>query len=168
MGHLEKSINCIPCYYPSGLTFLHFVYVNSFKICFAHQPRLKGSFSDPTFTLQVSFLDIQGPYSYLVTTGATFLFFGPRFPAITRSSQGFQSLLGSAGDAGALRPPQPPPALTKTLLLISDKARQPSGTWGSCKRSRGGGQRSVSCTAPRESGGGGWGNPWVQLKTSRD
>lgn len=88
-----------------------------------------GSFSDPTFTLQVSFLDIQGPGSYTAIAWAasplphTFKRLSTA-PSIAPSKPGSsQPPLGSAGDAWALR--RSPAPGTKALL--------PPGTRGPAK-----------------------------------
>lgn len=113
------------------VNFPPFIYVAPLKsVSCLINPALMGSFSDPTFTLQVSFLDIQGPYSYLVTTGAGIFFFfvhgsqGP--PSQARASSPCWKALGTSGHCA---PATLPPALIKTLpsTLFGTKLRQPSG-----------------------------------------
>lgn len=144
------------------VNFPPFIYVAPLKsVSCLINPALMGSFSDPTFTLQVSFLDIQGPYSYLVTTGARISFFfvhgSQRSPGQARASSPCWEALGTPGHCA---PATPPPALTKTLpsTLFGTKLRQPSGTWGSCKVPGRG--SAFGQPAPERAGVGGWGNPW--------
>lgn len=140
------------------VNFPPFIYVAPLKsVSCLINPALMGSFSDPTFTLQVSFLDIQGPYSYLVTTGAGISLFLSTVPSDHRSSQGFQSLLGSAGDAGALRPRNPPASADQDSPLYSlwDKAPATIRDMGILQGSGAG--VSVRSASPRESGGEGVG-----------
>lgn len=130
-------------------------------------PALMGSFSDPTFTLQVSLLDIQGPYSYLVTTGAGIFFFvqgSQRSPGQARASSPCWEALGTPGHCA---PATPPASVDQDSPLYSlwDKAPATIRGMGILQGSGGVCVRSAS---PRERGGGGGGVPGVQLKTSRD
>lgn len=123
------------------VNFPHLVHMTPLKcVPYPVCPALIGCFSDPIFTLQVSFLDIQGPYSYPAIAGAG-LSSGscPQLPTITSSSRNFQPPLC----------PSPAP-VTKTLplTLFGTMLWRPPGPRGSCKVL---GQRSVN---PRDRGWG--------------
>lgn len=80
-----------------------------------------GSFSDPIFTLQVSFgyprpTVLSGPRLARAPPPSSC----PPLPEITPSGEGFQPPLGSAGDARALR--RAPKTLPATLLGITLRA----------------------------------------------
>lgn len=91
------------------VNFPPFIYVAPLKsVSCLINPALMGSFSDPTFTLQVSFLDIQGPYSYLVTTGAgIFFFFLSTVPRDHPVKPGLPVPAGKRWGRRGTAPPQP-------------------------------------------------------------
>ena len=121
---------------------------------------LMGSFSDPTFTLQVSFLDIQGPYSYLVTTGASIFIFififlskvpsdhpvkpGPPVPAGKR--------WGRRGTAPPPRPPLPPASVDQDSPLYSLWDKAPATTRGMGILQGSGGRSAFGQPAPEREG----------------
>ena len=138
------------------VNFPPFIHVAPLKFVSCHvSPALMGSFSDPTFTLQVSFLNIQGPYSYLATSGAGIFFVhGSQRSPVTAGKRW--------GRLGTAPPSQRRPRLSPPLLSLGQCSGSHPGQGDPAKVP---GQRSVS-QPQRESGGGGGGIPGV--KTPRD
>ena len=96
---------------------------------------LMGSFSDPIFTLGVSLLEIQGPYSHFATARVG-IFLGGRAAVYSSQRPHHQAeasshcweALGSTTDAWALCPSPVP--LTKTLPPSALWDNAPETSWG--------------------------------------
>lgn len=148
MGHLKKYQ--MPSLLQSLLVnfppIIHMVPLKS--VPYSAYPALMSSFRDSIFTLQVSFLVIQGPYSYLAITWGQ-IPPAPQLPSqvipeITPSSHRWEAL----GTPGYCAPRQSRLPRFSSLLSGIMLRRQP-GARGSCKVL---GQRSVS---PGRGGGEG-------------